>query len=261
MRTAPAILVGLALPLAACGGSDSAVDTSADTTSSPGASIAAAAAETLDAPTARVTYMVEHTRSDATWGIEAGERGKTLEGVVDFGAYRIALAADQQKTIFDGPTVYFKDGYETDKRWKKYELDGTSTSEVSLIRRADPIHLLQLIASLDDFGPVPEVVGDEQVRGRATTHYEASVENESLMRAFVPGVSYEEYVQSQAYPEPIETYTPLEAWVGDDGRLHRVVYDFDVFGTLLGERTIVELYDFGADFEIELPAPSATVEG
>lgn len=264
MRAAPAIAVGLTLPLAACGGSDTDVGTSPATASSPAAAIVAAANETLESGTARVALTSEHTTSDRTWGIEAGEREKTLEGLVDFGTHRVALGTDAKSQIFDGATVYHRDEADPDMRWRKYELDDPSTGEGwgGLVRRFDPVHLLSLIATLDDFGPAPAVVGDERIRGTATTHYSAYIENETITQSFAPGVTYKELVESEAYPRPVDQYTTLDAWVGDDGRLYKVVYDFDLFRSLLGgERTIVELYDFGADVEIAVPSPDEVVDG
>ena len=264
MRAAPALLVGLTIPLTACGGSDTEVETSPATTSSPGAAIAAAAERTLDAGTARVALVTEHTTSDATWGIEAGEREKTLEGLVDFETHRVALGTDAKSQIFDGATVYYRDDGDPAMRWRKHDLDDPSTGEGwgGLIRRFDPVHLLSFIASLDDFGPAPALVGEDRVRGTATTHYSAHIENEAITQSFAPGVTYEELVESEAYPRPVDQYTTLDAWVGDDGRLYKVVYNFDLFRSLLGgERTIVELYDFGADVQIEVPSPDEVVSG
>jgi hypothetical protein len=262
VRAASTFLVGLAIPLAACGGSDTDVETGADTASSPGAAIAAAAVATLGARTAKVTLVVEHTRSEATWGIEAGEQQGSLTGVVDFDEYLVELQADNKRTIFDGTTVYFKDEYEQDKRWRKHDLDDQPTeTSLLLARRYDPVHLLRLVASLDDFGPTARAVGEEEIRGAATTRYDAAVENEALAEALTPGISYAEIVESEAYPRPIDQYTPLDGWVGEDGRLHKVVYEWDAFGTLFGERMIIEFYDFGADVEIDVPSPEQTVRG
>jgi hypothetical protein len=261
MRAAPAIAIGLTLPLSACGGSDTEVLTTSGTVSAPGAAIAAAAQKTLDSGTARVKVTIEHTTSDAHWGIEAGERDSSV-GWIDFENYLVAIG-DPPTSIFERTTLYFKEDEQPDARWRKHDFGRMSADDASLfvLRRYDPVHLLKLIASVDDFGLVPNLVGEERIRGRATTHYDVSIENEALARALMPGITYEEWNESRAYPEPIQTYAPLDAWVGADGRLYRVAYDWAVFESLFGERTVVDLYDFGADVEIELPAPDEVVSG
>jgi hypothetical protein len=158
--------------------------------------------------------------------------------------------------------VYFRDDDEPGPSWRKSDLGRTSADEPSpaLLRRYDPLSLLRLIVSLDDFGPTATALGTEQVHGVETTRYVASIEKEELAKEFLP-VSYEEFNASRAYPEPLETYAPLQAWLGADGLLYRISYDFDAFDALLGERTIVEFHDFGAKVEIDVPSPEETVSG
>jgi hypothetical protein len=261
VRGAPTVFVGLAIPLAACGGSDAEVEPGAAAApATSAAAIAAAARDTLAAGTARLSVTVVHTTSDATWGIEAGEREKPRTGVVDFGERRVALGSDATELVFDGTTVYFRDENQPDERWRKHDLRDLSSNDLAevLLRRFDAVHLLAFVASLTDFGPV---VREMKVQGGSATHYSAYLENEAITRAFVPGVSYEELAESEAYPVPVSQWTDLDVRVDEAGRVFEIAYDFDVFGGLFGERTIFEFSDFGADVEVSVPSPEETVDG
>jgi hypothetical protein len=250
-------VIGVSLALAGCGAEQTESESPAATGSPP----VDAAAQTLATGSARISVVFEHTSSDPLWGYEAGERGDVLEGVADFERHRIALAADEKQVIVDGTTIYFKDGYERDGRWQRYELDGNPTRKLAglVIGRVDAVRMVEAVSSL---ASVPFTKrGVETVRGESTTRYLGGMESEVLAQAFVPGIPYEQLARSEE-GRSYASHTIVEAWVGEDGLLRRVAYDLDWFRSLLGgERTIVELYDFGAEADIEPPAPADTVEG
>jgi hypothetical protein len=250
------LLVGLAVPLAACGGSES----SGDPSSTIATTVAGAVEETFDAGTARFTLTFEHTRSERSFGVDAGERD-SVEGAVDFDRHRVEVGTDHDQFIVDEAAFYFR-APEEDTRWRRYAFDpqggGAIAPDVTL-GRLDPVRLLEFLPSIEStFG----VVGEEDVGGTPTTRYAGFGEAEPLMRALLSESVYaqlpwETHSTSVQHNESV----PFDVWVGEDGRVHKVILDFPDFSSYAGDLTTVELHDFGADVDIELPLPSETIDG
>lgn len=245
---APAlVLVGLAVPLAACGGSE----TSTDTGSSQGGTVADAVEETFDAGTAKFTLTFEHTRDEATWGIEKGERD-SLEGTVDFGQHRVEIGTDTDRVILDESAYYFRET--DDSPWQQYSRDPESGDkpppDVSL-GRLDPVPVLEYVVAIESSF---EAAGEEDVRGAPAARHTGLGEAEALMRALL-SESLFSLLQWESHAVTVDRTdsAPLDVWVGEDGRVHKVVLDFPNFGSFVGDLTTIELHDFGADVDIELP--------
>jgi hypothetical protein len=245
VRVAPTVLVGLALPLAACGGSSADVETTADPGSSA-AWIIDSVDQTFEAGTARIGLTFEYSRGEATFGIEAGER-TSVEGAVDFEQDRLEAGRERGRLLVDGDTVYVLDPDQPDGRWRRYEANekvGGGVIAEYLVGRIDPVRLLRFLSTVR-FAPL----GQESVAGRPATRYIGSGETNAFMRALFPSIPYDK--RDRPYPPPDDV--SFEVWVGEDGRVAKVVYRLPELDLWSGDLTTLELSDYGADVELEVP--------
>ncbi|MGV3757920.1 MAG: hypothetical protein ACO1PW_00055 [Actinomycetota bacterium] len=120
----------------------------------------------------------------------------------------------------------------------------------------------QLVESLRGVSEEIEELGSEEVRGVDTTRYRVVVDLEKAA-AELPEDAREAYEQ-QVSGLGVSTL-PFEVWVSDEGLVHRMAMDFadlieqappeEVEGFESGTM-VLELFDHGADLDIELPDPS-----
>ena len=258
---APAV-VGLSLALTGCGAEQTEVETDAAAPTS----VAESARRTIDEGSARISVVYEHTSDDLESGIEAGERGSEFEGVVDFEDQRVALESEEMEVVVDGSATYLRLPNRADRRWLKYDLDGGPDVAVAILLfgRGDASRVIEALAALGSL-PYPYAAdGEETVRGETTTHYRGAIDGDELAEALVPGVPYVRLLESQVGRpghSSKSTLSLVEGWVGSDGLLHRFAYTLDALSGLGGgERTIIELYDFGAAVDVEPPPADQTVE-
>jgi hypothetical protein len=85
----------------------------------------------------------------------------------------------------------------------------------------------------------------------------AIAEVNAFMRALFPSMAYDK--ADRPYPPPDEV--PIDVCVGDEGWVRKIVYEFPEFDLFAGDLTTMELYDLGADLEIEPPSASEIVNG
>lgn len=124
----------------------------------------------------------------------------------------------------------------------------------------DPTKILSALRGVsDEF----ERVGEETVRGVDTTRYRVVIDLDKAVEA-MPEDARASYRQEMA--ELGITDMPLDVWIADDGLVYRLSLDLlemagdalsdeDMDGLEAGEM-VFELYDYGADIDIELPDPS-----
>jgi hypothetical protein len=245
-------LAALSLSAVACGGTETIAD------SGSSANVADAVEETLDAGTARMTLTFEHTRSGG-FGEEIGDRD-IIEGVVDFDEHRIEVTTDVEGFVLDEMAFYLRE--EGDTEWRRYARDPGPGDEIFpdvSLGRLDPIPLLEYVASIES----SFVVGaDEDLDGVATTRYSGQGVAEGLMRALLPDSLYEKLPwEMHSASVQHSDVVPCDVWVGDDGLVRQLVLDFPDFSSFVGDLTTLELSDFGADVDIEIPEATEAVEG
>jgi hypothetical protein len=250
-----AALAALSLTGVACSGSE----TSAEPGSPGAATIADAVDETLAAGTARVTVTFEHTREERTFGVEVGERD-SVEGAVDFELRRTEIGSEIDTFVIDESSYFVHE--EPDPQWHRFSRDpkpGDAVPPDYSLGRLDVIRQLGYAAAIEGSF---EAVGEEEVGGMATTRYSGVGEAEALMRALLDESLYEK-LRWSTHSTSVDRSESVsfDVWVGEDGRVHKVVYDFPDFSSFLGDLTTIELRDFGADVAIEVPAPEDTVDG
>lgn len=120
----------------------------------------------------------------------------------------------------------------------------------------------QLVEGLRGISEEIEELGTEEVRGTDTTHYRVVVDLEKAA-AELPEearAAFEQQVGSLGV-----TTLPFEVWLSEEGLVHRMSMDLadlagqvepDELDELESGTMVLELFDYGADLDIEIPDPS-----
>ncbi|HWM14411.1 MAG TPA: hypothetical protein VNO56_08020 [Gaiellaceae bacterium] len=229
MRRALLLLpvLATAFALGACGGSEATAPQPL-----PKMDVAQAAERTADAGSARFSLSGEGGPGGSFTGEGelAGDRGR-LE--LHFAEAAGGLFPADVEAVYAGGALYARlsglagliPGLATGGRdWLKVDLgaDGDALGEYLDLGGGDPTRLLETLEAAGAF----DEVGSERVRGVETTRYRGTVAS-----------------------------SRVEVWVGEDGLVRRVTVSD-------GEGTDVrlELFDFGADVEVERPPADEVAE-
>lgn len=263
-----AVSSALLLLLGACGQESS-------TGSNPLGIITLAAEKTEQAGTARMSMDME---MDGPTGLVTS----TAEGAFDMASKRGHMTMEmdmaeapagtpdmgQIEAVFDGTVIYMKmpalsAQFPGDKPWISFDLQkageqlGLDMGALMQSGTSDPTQTLQYLRGAS--GDV-EVVGEEEVRGVAATHYRAAVSFAKIVeqapdevRAAVEATvaQLEEWVGSDEMP--------IDVWIDSEGRMVRQTQNFEyVAGPAAGTSVTMtmEMYDFGVDVEVEVPPAS-----
>jgi hypothetical protein len=309
-RTAVALVLAAAMALGACGGGrGSSLRTTPDAGSSgkapsgpPLQVLQAAATRTASTSTARMAMSVgadfSGLPSSASKAISSGRFTVGVAGALDLGAKRARLDLDLSQLpsgqraalkggrlvmIVDNQTVYVQAaglGIRSDKPWIKVDAAGGGGGlDLTRFAQEGPGQGLQLINQLGD----ASVVGQEQLRGAATTHYHGSLDLGKAMSALGGGGGGGLLGSGgQALPGLSGASVPVDAWVDGGGRVRKLETRFDLipflralfaaFGSGIGGQSqpngagstlpanakaeislSFELYDFGAAVDVAPP--------
>lgn len=267
VRRTPAVVLLAVAVLAGCSDQDDDPTTAdggaaGDSAEPPGEVVAAALDVTLAEGSARTAFTTDLT------GLADSEEALSVEGegVVDLEGRRSTVTVDlggvltglglpgiegevetrtvEGTTWFRSPFFNTVLGVRTD--WVR--VDDASTpdageglAQLTSLAGHDPGDQLRLLGGLDP--ATVEVVGDEDVRGDATTHYRAAVEPEGVLA-----------------DELGEGPVGVDVWLDGDGRVRRLAYTADLPPAAGGGTADVELeyFDFGTDVDVE-PPPDADV--
>lgn len=119
------------------------------------------------------------------------------------------------------------------------------------------------LSEMADFVLEAAIVGRETVRGVETIRVESALDFKSLMEAALSEAADGGLMGLMLALMPSEV--PIELWVDDDLRAHRIRMDLTLNLAALGEEfgsetdetptvvTVMDFYDFGADITIEVP--------
>ncbi len=259
-KIVPLVLVCLAV--VACGGSPS-----------PAALVSSTSEKTAEAGTARMSL------ESTVRGIPgAPNLSSTAEGVIDFAAQRgsftltlpeaaaAGMGSNDLRFVYDGTMMYLRSagalpGVETE--WISLDfgalgeqVSGTDIEQFAQAGSNDPSNSLALLEGASDS---VEEVGSEDVRGEETTHYRATVD---LRKAAEQAGAVRDQRQFEAFLDQFPSETiPVEVWLDEEGRTRRMRIDQPIPETPgmsvppdAGVVMTMELYDFGVDEPIEIPA-------
>lgn len=245
--------------------------------------VAEAATTTTDAQTARFSVATELEGTDDPMLAEAGSTQG--EGVIDFEANRGQLTmqlpdmsgampddapADGEDpmadlpselvTVFDADVVYTQVATEEGMRWLR--IDVTEMAGGAQTGNQDPTAGLELLRGADDV----EEVGEEEVRGDATTHYRATLD---LERARDEAPEEQRAAMDQAIAQLGSNELPVEVWLDEEDRVRRMRYaidlaqmEIDAAGDAALQGTItttMEFWDFGVEVDVSPPPDEEVV--
>jgi hypothetical protein len=257
-----AVLLALvvALAAAACGGGSEPAAEQA-----PQDAVVLAASKTNEAG----TY-----KADITGTVDVAGQSMDMSGSGAFDAankqgrmsYTMNVAGQviDMEMVFAFPVVYMHFPPEIGplpggKTWVKIDLEkmgqqaGVDFGQLMQAGQNDPSQGLDFLRGVSDV----QTVGDEDVRGVATTHYTGVVDLQSL-GAKSPELKAQ---VDQLVERSGISRVPIEVWIDDEGFVRRMKQSFEGNGTLPMNMTMTtEFYDFGTDVSVEEPPADDVVD-
>jgi len=166
------------------------------------------------------------------------------------------------EVIQDGDTVYVRfpliaKDLPAGKTWIKGDSKDLSRGQMSQfgsLAGTDPRDVFGLLKAVS--GSI-EAVGTEKIRGVETSHYRATIDL-AKVEQLVPEAQRQSLGGlDQSAKQAGLTGLPLEIWIDSDQRVRKLSIDLDAKqpGTDASVKAavVVELYDYGAPLELELP--------
>jgi hypothetical protein len=237
--------------------------------------IAESAAATTDAGTARAAYSMKMTGlAGASGGVTA-----TGTGALDFASrsseLRMHMTIPQAGMTVDmsermvGTTVYMHSPLfagMAGKPWIKLDLEkagkaaGLDLSSAMSSGTSDPSQMLAFLNAASDS---VDRVGEEDVRGTATTHYHVVVDLLKIADT-VPAATQAAVRRTfQREVELVGTHTlPIDVWIDSQGLVRREHVDFSMqppaATTPVEMEMTIDFFDFGAPVHV-VPPPAGRV--
>ena len=169
------------------------------------------------------------------------------------------------EVIQDGDTAYIRfpliaKDLPAGKTWIKGDAkdlsnaDAGQMSQFGSLAGTDPRDVFGLLKAVS--GSI-EAVGTEKIRGVETSHYRATIDM-AKVEQLVPEAQRQSLGGlDQSAKQAGLTELPLEIWIDSDQRVRKLSIDLDAKqpGTDASVKAavVVELYDYGAPLELELP--------
>lgn len=156
------------------------------------------------------------------------------------------IAADDSFYFRGGPF----DELSLGKGWLKLRDDAPFPE----LGQNDPAQMLEYLRATSEL----EELGTARIRGVETTHYAARVQLAKVAERISPQAKRQvERALEEAGSRGIEEI-PVDVWVGDDGYVRRLAMDWSVNGS--GIVMTMDLFDFGADVDVQLPPASDVLD-
>jgi LppX_LprAFG lipoprotein len=271
-RLALLLMTVLALVPLACGGADDGGSAAPEATQpSPEAPIVQAATRTAKSSSARFSFTASMSGGALTgsWsgeGAFASERGRMTLDFSGLGTGAGVFASSKTEVILDGLVAYLNvppslaQVLPEGKAWIKIDLaklgeaQGVDLAQLMQFNQANPNGVLgYLHGATADF----ETVGEEKVRGVATTHYRGTID---LRKVAAQGSSETRKSYEQIIEISGTNRIPMEVWIDGDGLARRVKYA-QPLGSGQGKLTLaMDLYDFGVEVNVKTPSEDQTLD-
>jgi hypothetical protein len=252
-----AALAALVLVAAGCGGGGKSSDSGGGEPA--GNPIAQAAASTSRAGSVKVDFEISGK------GINGGGRGVFDTGTAGSGRLAMTVVNGGQSTaidtVIDRTVLYlrspvFQQALPAGKEWVRLDLAQFAKQQgvdLGSLVDSNPNPNGALAYLRGSTGDVKDL-GTEKVKGVETTHYRTTINLEQAAKR-AKGAT------KQSLRRVIDVARvkklPVDAWVGEDGYVRKVVYR-QYSGRSQSAKITMELYDFGSPVTIT-PPPAETV--
>ena len=223
----------------------------------------------FDSKTERAEFTVDMSSfASLLGGLVGGMAGPNAAGAPDFddpSGWKIEAIQDATVSYVRFPALDSK--LPAGKSWVRTDArsaagPGFDFSQFEQVTSSDPRKLLDLIQAVS--GEI-ETVGTEQLRGVETTHYRVTVDPLAYEKLAPPDKpqkldSLVEGMAAQSGPREV----PVDIWIDETGFVRKLTMAFsatqpDVSGSSEVSMSF-ELYDYGADVDIELPPASEVID-
>jgi hypothetical protein len=223
--------------------------------------IARAAANTSRAGSVKIDFGISGK------GIKGGGRGVFDTDTAGSGRLAMTVESGGQSTgvdtVIDGTVLYirtavFQQALPAGKEWVRLDLAKFAKQQglnLGSLVDSNPNPNGALAYLRGSTGDV-EDLGKEKVKGTETTHYRATIDLEqSAKRAKGETRRSLRRVIDVAGIKKL----PVDAWVGEDGYVHKVIYR-QYSGKNQSAKITMELYDFGSPVTITPPPAAAVID-
>lgn len=238
--------------------------------------IAASADATTNAGSARMFMHMDMSTPQGDFSIDAdgaydfANRKGQMTMQMDLPAAVGSGAPTDMEMVFEDLVVYMKYPTLTElvpggKPWIRLDMQkmgeqaGMDFGAMMQVGGSDPTQTLDFLRGVS--GDV-EVVGEEDVRGVPSTHYKATMDFNKVVENAPAELRDRLAPTIELIITSLGTSTvPIEVWIDDLGRTVRMKQSFDYKeGAQAGSTMsmIYEMYDFGTDVHIRIPAASET---
>jgi len=240
------LLLLLVLVLAGCGGDTTSLDP-----------LAEAAAKTKDVPGAHFVMTGRIVEGDERIEFEGpgkvADHGRKLQMRMTMPAELLGMEGTSGKVTLDvvseGRFFYFRGGPFNELaggKWVRVKDDAPGFD----LGQNDPSQMLEYLHATSEV----EALGEDTVRGDATTHYEARIQLDRVAERVSPEAarSLRQLTEGSGIKE-----IPVEVWIDNDSLVRRLEMDWHPKGASL--TFDMEMFDFG-DVQIDVPEASEAVD-
>ena len=274
------LLVATSLLVAACATEGDGEAVQVETGAAAVSVLQAAPDAVADAGTGKLEMIMEMTVMGETVELVASGAydadARQMSMSMDIGAMFEQLAAGTgeeipvelgdgvMEMVSDGDTIYMRSSlfemFAGTRGWLSMSAEDLGVDAESLglgAATSDPTKILEALRGVTG---EPEVVGQEEVDGVATTHYRATM---SLADA-VAEVPERHRAEVEAALEQLgevgDAEMPVDVWIDGDDLPRRMTLDMGAaFGAIAGEDAAatmtIDLFDYGQPVDIEIPSP------
>ena len=273
MRGALAVLAAAASLAAGCGGDGGGPAAAREGADAEEASLAGAVEATTGRGSAKLDFVATLEGPGFDEGVElravgeidfARDRSEMTLDFTELAAAQGGSVTDARAwrggAIYDGDVVYVRmptltQALPDEIEWLRADTRALAEQGGAGFNAPDPD---QFVRFVDAIRANAEVVGEEGVRGDETTHLRGTVSLATLAdvadtRDRQTFASYANRLEAMG----LDTF-PLDVWIDGDSVIRRIESEYGNLrsgGTELTVTSRLELYDFGADVEIQPPPP------
>jgi hypothetical protein len=176
----------------------------------------------------------------------------------------VELGDGAMEMVADGDTIYIRSSlfemFAGTTDWLSMSAEDLGADAETLGLGATTSDPTKILESLRGVTGEPEVVGQEDVHGVATTHYRATMSLADAVAQVPQARRAEVEAALEQLGEVGDAEMPVDVWIDGDDLPRRMTLDMGAaFGAIAGEDAgatmTIELFDYGQPVDIEIPSP------